>query len=59
MVREAPGLGQGDDGVGRRAPQFFRPLQFIPGVKLPVGFGQKKPGRRDVFRSFDNLTSYH
>ena len=48
-------LGDGDDGVGRRAPQLFRPLQFIPGREFPVGFDQKEPGGGNVFRRFDDL----
>ena len=48
-------LGDGDDGVSGRAPQLFRPLQFIPGREFPVGFRQKDPGSGKVFLRFDSL----
>ena len=50
-------LSDGNNAMRRCSPQLFRALQFIPGRKLPVGFLQKKPGRRYVFLRFDGLTS--
>ena len=55
IVAATLALGDGDDGVSGRAPQFFRPLQFISGREFPVGFRQKEPGGGKVFRGFDDL----
>ena len=40
VVVAAP-LGNSYQRMSRRTPQLFRPLQNIPGIKLPVRFRQK------------------